>query len=261
MAPGGVSTSTTRATEQPRNARSSIACCTSANRCRRFVLARRRTYGSGPTNATGRAPSPSRSSTTGGFGSDRSVIRGVAHLRVTTLTKRHVVVSGSEWSFDSGRRTRRSSGGRSRRDARACAGRAARPKNVLASSASSRRGDLQPHGAGLTTTSGSTSATDSRPRTSGPGEGRCSRPSSSQGMAPRERDRREARPRPGDEERREGARQHAGGCALLLREPVVVERYLTGSTIDDFRRKTSWPARLRADERPLLRLLRADRRR
>ena len=43
--------------------------------------------------------------------------------------------------------------------------------------------------------------------------------------------------------------------------PAVVERYLTGSTLDDFRQKSSRPARLRADERALLRLLRADRRR
>ena len=43
--------------------------------------------------------------------------------------------------------------------------------------------------------------------------------------------------------------------------PVVVESYLAGSTIDDFRRKSSRPAHLRADERALLRLLRADRRR
>ena len=40
--------------------------------------------------------------------------------------------------------------------------------------------------------------------------------------------------------------------------PAVVERYLEGSTIDDFRSRSSRPARLRSDERALLRLLRAD---
>lgn len=40
--------------------------------------------------------------------------------------------------------------------------------------------------------------------------------------------------------------------------PAVVEHYLAGRTIDDFRRKSSRPARLRADERALLRLLRSD---
>ena len=39
--------------------------------------------------------------------------------------------------------------------------------------------------------------------------------------------------------------------------PTVVEHYLAGSTIDDFRRKTRRPARLTADERVLLRLLRS----
>jgi DNA topoisomerase-1 len=40
--------------------------------------------------------------------------------------------------------------------------------------------------------------------------------------------------------------------------PAVVEHYLAGSTIDDFRRKSARPARLRGDERALLRLLRSD---
>jgi DNA topoisomerase-1 len=40
--------------------------------------------------------------------------------------------------------------------------------------------------------------------------------------------------------------------------PAVVEHFLAGSTIDDFRRKSARPARLRADERALLRLLRSD---
>jgi DNA topoisomerase I len=40
--------------------------------------------------------------------------------------------------------------------------------------------------------------------------------------------------------------------------PAVVEHYLAGSTIEDFRSKTSRPARLRSDERALLRLLRFD---
>lgn len=40
--------------------------------------------------------------------------------------------------------------------------------------------------------------------------------------------------------------------------PAVVEHYLGGSTIDDFRSKSARPARLRGDERALLRLLRAD---
>jgi DNA topoisomerase I len=40
--------------------------------------------------------------------------------------------------------------------------------------------------------------------------------------------------------------------------PAVVEHYLAGSTIEDFRRRSSRPARLRADERALLRLLRSD---
>ncbi len=40
--------------------------------------------------------------------------------------------------------------------------------------------------------------------------------------------------------------------------PTVVDHYLAGRTIDDFRRKTTRPARLLADERALLRLLRSD---
>jgi DNA topoisomerase-1 len=40
--------------------------------------------------------------------------------------------------------------------------------------------------------------------------------------------------------------------------PAVVEHYLAGSMIEDFRRRSSRPARLRADERALLRLLRSD---
>jgi DNA topoisomerase-1 len=40
--------------------------------------------------------------------------------------------------------------------------------------------------------------------------------------------------------------------------PAVVEHYLAGSTIEDFRSKTPRPARLRSDERALLRLLRSD---
>ena len=40
--------------------------------------------------------------------------------------------------------------------------------------------------------------------------------------------------------------------------PAVVEHYLAGSTIEDFRRGSLRPARLRADERALLRLLRSD---
>jgi len=40
--------------------------------------------------------------------------------------------------------------------------------------------------------------------------------------------------------------------------PAVVEHFLAGSTIDEFRRKSPRPARLRADERALLRLLRSD---
>jgi DNA topoisomerase I len=40
--------------------------------------------------------------------------------------------------------------------------------------------------------------------------------------------------------------------------PLVVEHYLAGSTLEDFRRKSPRPARLRADERALLRLLRSD---
>ena len=39
--------------------------------------------------------------------------------------------------------------------------------------------------------------------------------------------------------------------------PTVVEHYLAGCTIDDFRRKTRRPARMTADERALLRLLRS----
>ena len=39
--------------------------------------------------------------------------------------------------------------------------------------------------------------------------------------------------------------------------PAIVEQYLTGRTIDDFRRKTRRPARMTGDERALLRLLRA----
>ena len=40
--------------------------------------------------------------------------------------------------------------------------------------------------------------------------------------------------------------------------PAVVEHYLAGSTIEDFRSRTPRPARLRSDERALLRLLRSD---
>ena len=40
--------------------------------------------------------------------------------------------------------------------------------------------------------------------------------------------------------------------------PAVIEQYRAGRTIDDFRRKTARPARLSADERALLRLLRVD---
>lgn len=40
--------------------------------------------------------------------------------------------------------------------------------------------------------------------------------------------------------------------------PAVVEHYRVGCTIEDFRRKTRRPARMSADERALLRLLRAD---
>jgi len=39
--------------------------------------------------------------------------------------------------------------------------------------------------------------------------------------------------------------------------PTVVERYRAGSTIDDFRRKTRRPARMSAEKRALLRMLRA----
>jgi DNA topoisomerase-1 len=39
--------------------------------------------------------------------------------------------------------------------------------------------------------------------------------------------------------------------------PAVVEHYLAGRTLEDFRRKSPRPARLRADERALLRLLRS----
>ena len=39
--------------------------------------------------------------------------------------------------------------------------------------------------------------------------------------------------------------------------PTIVEHYLAGRTIDDFRRKTRRPARMTADERGLLRLLRS----
>ncbi len=40
--------------------------------------------------------------------------------------------------------------------------------------------------------------------------------------------------------------------------PAVVEQYRAGRTIEDFRRKSPRPARLSADERALLRLLRFD---
>jgi DNA topoisomerase-1 len=43
--------------------------------------------------------------------------------------------------------------------------------------------------------------------------------------------------------------------------PAVVEHYLTGTTIEDYRIRTPRPARLRSDERALLRLLRSDARR
>lgn len=40
--------------------------------------------------------------------------------------------------------------------------------------------------------------------------------------------------------------------------PAVVKHYLAGSTLDDYRRRSPRPARLRADERALVRMLRSN---
>ncbi len=52
-----------------------------------------------------------------------------------------------------------------------------------------------------------------------------------------------------------------GNTPAVAREsyvsPTVVELYRTGRTIDDYRRRTRRPARMSADERALLRMLRS----
>lgn len=56
--------------------------------------------------------------------------------------------------------------------------------------------------------------------------------------------------------------EELGNTAAVARasyvSPTVVEFYHAGRTIDDFRLKSPRPARLRADERALLRLLRSN---
>ena len=114
---------------------------------------------------------------------------------ITTLTKRHVVVSGSELELRF--RTKNKTLVR-RKVENATLARALDALLDLENGARLFRFEQEGEIFNLrrrssTTTSGSTSATDSRPRTSGPGEGRCSRPPSSQSTArPRARPTRSA---------------------------------------------------------------------
>jgi hypothetical protein len=97
---------------------------------------------------------------------------------ITTLTKRHVTVSGTTSSSDSGRRTRSWFAGRWRaRRSRAGCARSLTCRTAHVSFASSRtvRSSISPRPCS-TSTSASTSGTDSRPRTSEPGDAaRCGR--------------------------------------------------------------------------------------